>query len=112
MTEDKQYELQCDIQNVAPVHLLTVKWYKGSELVNTTNFTDFTDIPTKFPVNMSTTLQITPNTNDDSIQYQCEAELNLQPEVHQSRPVVISDPLNITISSECTIDCFYLLQIL
>ncbi|XP_047006410.1 hemicentin-2 isoform X1 [Ictalurus punctatus] len=94
MTEGKLYELQCDIQNVAPVHLLTVNWYKGPDLVNITNFTD---ISTKIPVNQSTRLKIFPSRDDEGVQYSCEAKLNLGP-----KPSNISDPLIITkVAADC-----------
>ena len=56
MIEGGQYELQCDIQNVAPVQFLTVSWYKGDTLVANKTFTD----PIKTPVNRSSILQIFP----------------------------------------------------
>ncbi|MCJ8746095.1 hypothetical protein PDJAM_G00137840 [Pangasius djambal] len=97
MTEGRQYDLQCDIQNVAPVHLLTVNWYKGHDLVNNISFTNFS---TKIPMNQSSTLQIFPSTKDDGVQYRCEAKLNLRPEEPLPPPIVTSDPLNITMSTQ------------
>ncbi|RXN39522.1 vascular cell adhesion 1-like protein [Labeo rohita] len=73
MMEGEQYELQCDVQDVAPVQNLTVKWYKGQTLLSQTTFTD-TSIK---PVNETTTLLITADRADDGAQYRCEAELNL-----------------------------------
>ncbi|KAI4875024.1 hypothetical protein NFI96_013611 [Prochilodus magdalenae] len=93
MIEGRQYELLCDIQNVAPVEFLTVKWFKGDTLVSNTTFSD----STKTPVNRSTTLQITPNRNDDGAQYRCVAELDLGPDGPQPHPTVSSDPLQITV---------------
>ncbi|XP_026785439.3 hemicentin-1 isoform X3 [Pangasianodon hypophthalmus] len=93
MIEGSQYELQCDVQNVAPVHLLTVNWYKGQHLVKRENFSDMNE----FPVNETLTLQISPHRGDDGTQYRCEAELQLGPEGPQPPPLVKSDPLNITV---------------
>ncbi|MCI4391855.1 hypothetical protein PGIGA_G00139350 [Pangasianodon gigas] len=93
MIEGRQYELQCAVQNVAPVHLLTVNWYKGQHLVKGENFSDMN----KFPVNKTLTLQISPHRGDDGAQYRCEAELQLGPEGPQPPPLVKSDPLNITV---------------
>uniref|UniRef100_A0A8C1RGG4 Ig-like domain-containing protein n=1 Tax=Cyprinus carpio TaxID=7962 RepID=A0A8C1RGG4_CYPCA len=73
MIEGQQYELQCDIYNVAPVQELTVKWYKGQTLLNQTTFTE----DNKSPVNETATLQIRPDRTDDGAQYRCEAELDL-----------------------------------
>ncbi|KAF4073719.1 hypothetical protein AMELA_G00246540 [Ameiurus melas] len=93
MIEGREYELQCDVQNVAPVHLLTVNWYKGQHLVKRESFSD----KTPFPANKTTTLQISPRRDDDGVQYRCEAEQNLGPEGPQPPPKVTSDPLNITV---------------
>ncbi|XP_035381692.1 intercellular adhesion molecule 5 isoform X1 [Electrophorus electricus] len=93
VTEGTQYELQCDVQNVAPVHRLTVKWYKGQTLLTDTFFND----PTKTPVNQSATLQISPSRADDAADYWCEAELRLGPAAPQPPPTMKSDPLHITV---------------
>ncbi|KAL6460502.1 hypothetical protein MHYP_G00304680 [Metynnis hypsauchen] len=93
MTEDGQYELQCDIQNVAPVELLTVSWFKGNTLVDKENFAG----SIKTPVNRSCTLQISPSRADDGAQYRCEAELDLGADGPQPPPKVTSEPLNITV---------------
>ncbi|XP_051745757.1 intercellular adhesion molecule 5 isoform X7 [Ctenopharyngodon idella] len=93
MMEGNQYELQCDVLNVAPVQYLTVKWYKGQTLVDQTNFTD----TTKTPVNKTVTLMIRPDRADDGVQYRCEAELELGAEGPQPPPKVTSDPLSITV---------------
>ncbi|XP_051569572.1 hemicentin-1-like [Myxocyprinus asiaticus] len=91
--EGNQYELQCDIQDVAPVSNLSVKWYKGQTLVNLIKFDDTTETP----VNVTATLFITPNRTDDGVQYRCEAELELGPEGPQPPPRVASESLNITV---------------
>ncbi|XP_062842366.1 intercellular adhesion molecule 5 [Trichomycterus rosablanca] len=93
MKEGQQYELQCDVQNVAPIHLLTVNWYKGETLLANNSFTD----PNKKPVSESVTLQISPNRADDGAQYRCEAKLQLGPDGPHPAPTVQSDPLTITV---------------
>ncbi|XP_016318544.1 hemicentin-1 isoform X1 [Sinocyclocheilus anshuiensis] len=93
MIEGKQYELQCDVHDVAPVQNLTVKWYKGQTLLNQTTFTE----NSKTPLNIVTTLLIRPDRADDGAQYRCEAELELGAEGPQPPPKEISDPLNITV---------------
>ncbi|KAL0197145.1 hypothetical protein M9458_005685, partial [Cirrhinus mrigala] len=90
MKEGKQYELQCDVKDVAPVQYLTVKWYKGQTLLNQTTFTD-TLITS---VNKTTKLLIRPDRADDGAQYRCEAELKLGAEGPQPPPTVTSKPLN------------------
>lgn len=87
MTEGRNYALQCDIKNVAPVQLLVVKWYKGQDLVKEERFME-----TKNPDNITTTLKISPNRNHSKIQYRCEAELG-----SESYLKVKSDFLNITV---------------
>ncbi|KAG9274589.1 intercellular adhesion molecule 1-like [Astyanax mexicanus] len=91
--EGRQYELKCDIQNVAPVGNVIVKWYKGDTLVGSTTFTE----SSKTPENLLATLQISPSRDDNGAQYRCEAELDLGPEGPQPPPAVMSDPLNITV---------------
>ncbi|XP_053084658.1 uncharacterized protein LOC128317287 [Pangasianodon hypophthalmus] len=100
MIEGSQYELQCDVQNVAPVHLLTVNWYKGQHLVKSVESDHHSSIT---PVNYSNTLWISTSKDDDGVQYRCEAELKLGPEGPQPPPVVTSDPLNITVHCDCPI---------
>lgn len=109
MTEGGEYELKCDIQNIAPLHLLTVNWYRGPDLVNTT---DFTDLSTKVPVNQSTTLRFSPSRDDDGVQLRCEAKMNLGPEGPQPPLTVRSDHLNISSEFYKTVSIFYLFQIL
>ncbi|XP_051743718.1 intercellular adhesion molecule 5-like [Ctenopharyngodon idella] len=116
MMEGNQYELQCDVLNVAPVQYLTVNWYKGQTLVDQTNFTD----TTKTPVNETNTLLIRPNRADDGVQYRCEAELELGEEGPRPPPKITSDPLSVevyykpqhssstetvSISNEVTLNC-------
>ncbi|KAI5613816.1 vascular cell adhesion protein 1, partial [Silurus asotus] len=93
MIEGRHYELQCDVQNVAPVRLLNVNWYKGQQLVHSNSFTD----ETKTPVNKKMTLQVSTQRVDDGVQYRCEAELKLAPEGPHPPPRVQSAPLTITV---------------
>ncbi|XP_037396827.1 intercellular adhesion molecule 5 isoform X2 [Pygocentrus nattereri] len=102
MIEGGQYELQCDIQNVAPAEFLTVSWFKGDTLVNKETFANLI----KTPVNRSATLQISPSRADDGGQYRCEAELDLGPEGPQPPPTVTSDPLNIAVHCKSSTNCF------
>ncbi|XP_073686324.1 vascular cell adhesion protein 1-like [Garra rufa] len=90
MMEGNQYELQCDVHDVAPVQYLTVKWYKGQTLLDQTTFTD----TIKTPVNEMATLLIRPERADDGAQYTCEAELDLGAEGSQPPPTVTSQPLS------------------
>ncbi|MFT7819460.1 hemicentin-2-like [Arapaima gigas] len=93
LKEGSEYQLLCDVQNVAPVQNLRVKWYKGDDVVNITTYSE----DAKTPVNVSSTLLITPNRTDDGAQYKCEAELDLGPEGPQPPPAVQSEPLRVTV---------------
>uniref|UniRef100_A0A8C1KEI0 Ig-like domain-containing protein n=1 Tax=Cyprinus carpio TaxID=7962 RepID=A0A8C1KEI0_CYPCA len=93
MMEGQQYELQCDVHNVAPVQNLTVKWYKGQTLLNQTNFTD----TIKTPENETVTLLIRPDRADDGAEYWCEAELDLGAEGPQPHPTNSSNLLNVEV---------------
>ncbi|XDV12572.1 hypothetical protein PO909_001206 [Leuciscus waleckii] len=96
MMEGNQYELQCDVLNVAPVQYLTVNWYKGQTLVNQTIFTD----TIKTPVNKTSKLLIRPDRADDGAQYWCEAKLELGEEGPRPPPTNTSEHLNITVYYE------------
>ncbi|XP_059414659.1 cell adhesion molecule 1-like [Carassius carassius] len=96
MIEGQQYELQCDVHDVAPVQYLTVKWYKGQTLLNQTTFTE----DSRTPVNVNTTLLIRPVRADDGAQYRCDAELDLGAEGPQPPPKETSDSLYITVYSK------------
>ncbi len=93
MTEGEQYELQCDVHDVAPVQYLTVKWYKGQTLLNQTTFNN----TIKTPVDETVTLLIRPDRADDGAQYRCEAELDLGAEGPQPHPTNSSKPLSIAV---------------
>ncbi|XP_056310049.1 intercellular adhesion molecule 1 isoform X1 [Danio aesculapii] len=93
MMEGNQYELQCDIHNVAPAQNLTVNWYKGETLVNQTSFTD----TIKRPVSKTSKLLIHPDRTDDGAQYRCETELKLGEAGPQPPPKNTSKPLIIEV---------------
>ncbi|KAM9473887.1 vascular cell adhesion protein 1-like isoform 2-T2 [Salvelinus alpinus] len=91
MVEGTEYQLQCDIQNIAPLQNLVVKWYKGNEPLDNVTYSNVS----KTPVDVSDTLMISPNRDDDGAQYRCRAELDLGPEGPQH--TVTSEPLSITV---------------
>nr|XP_029477393.1 intercellular adhesion molecule 1-like isoform X5 [Oncorhynchus nerka] len=92
MMEGKEYQLQCDIQNIAPLQNLVVRWYKGNETIETQTFND----STKELVNMSSTITITHRRDEGEVEYRCEAELDLGPE--GPKPSALSSkPLNVTV---------------
>nr|XP_055045426.1 intercellular adhesion molecule 1-like isoform X1 [Misgurnus anguillicaudatus] len=93
MIEGSQYELQCDIVNVAPVKRLIVKWFNGETEVKTETFND----TIKTPVNETSKLEITADRDDDGAQYRCEADLELGPYGPQPPPEVTSEPFQIIV---------------
>ncbi|XDV12637.1 hypothetical protein PO909_001247 [Leuciscus waleckii] len=93
MMERNQYELQCDVLNVAPVQDLTVNWYKGQTLVDQTIFTD----TIKTPVSKTSKLLIRPDRADDGAQYWCEAKLELGEEGPRPPPTAPSKTLNVEV---------------
>ncbi|XP_055045417.2 intercellular adhesion molecule 1-like [Misgurnus anguillicaudatus] len=92
-TEGSQYELQCDIVNVAPAKNLTVKWFKGETEVYTKTFTD----TIKTPVSETSTIGFIVDRDHDGAQYRCEAELELGAGGPQPPPKVTSKPFQITV---------------
>ncbi|XP_024246085.1 cell adhesion molecule 4 isoform X2 [Oncorhynchus tshawytscha] len=93
MVEGTQYQLQCDIQNITPRQNLVVKWYKGNKLLDIVTYSNVS----KRPEDVSATLMISPNRNDDGAQYRCISELDLGPEGPQPHPTVTSEPLKINV---------------
>ncbi|XP_028842518.1 hemicentin-1-like isoform X2 [Denticeps clupeoides] len=94
MVEDGRYHLFCDIESVAPAEDLVVKWYKGDTVVKEETFEKILE---KSPVNVTSTLVIRPDRDDDGRRYRCEAELHLGEEGPQPPPRVESHPLGITV---------------
>ncbi|XP_067426373.1 intercellular adhesion molecule 5 [Thunnus thynnus] len=88
MVEGIERQLTCDIINVAPVRNLTVKWYRGNEIVETQTFND----STVTPMNVSSTLRIIPGRADDGAHFRCEAELHLGPKGPELIPITSSTP--------------------
>uniref|UniRef100_A0A8C7ISZ2 Si:ch211-66e2.5 n=1 Tax=Oncorhynchus kisutch TaxID=8019 RepID=A0A8C7ISZ2_ONCKI len=93
MLEGKEYQLLCDVQNIAPVQYLTLRWYRGQTEVYNHSFSDLTPAS---PVQVSSILLITPTKADNGAQYKCVAQLDLGPEGPQPPPSVTSEPLNVS----------------
>ncbi|KAB5530582.1 hypothetical protein PHYPO_G00131000 [Pangasianodon hypophthalmus] len=99
--EGDQTELKCEIENVGPGHKLSVRWNRADPNQNNA-FTQFSE--TTFPdlvnemknVSMTVNLTVTPRREDDGVQYQCAAVLNLD----QDPLVFPSQPLTVTVHSE------------
>ncbi|XP_034075869.1 hemicentin-1-like [Gymnodraco acuticeps] len=94
MVEGKEYQLLCEVQNIAPVQYLTLRWYKGQTEVYNHSFTELTS---SSPVQVSSILMVTPTKAENGAQYRCVAELELGPEGPQPPPTVTSEPLNASV---------------
>ncbi|KAG7505416.1 hemicentin-2-like isoform X2 [Solea senegalensis] len=94
MIEGREYQLLCEVQNVAPVQYLTLRWYRGQTEVYNHSFSDLTS---SSPVQVSSVLLVTPTKAEDGAQYRCVAELELGPEGPQPSPAVTSEPLNASV---------------
>uniref|UniRef100_A0A8C6UB60 Si:ch211-66e2.5 n=1 Tax=Neogobius melanostomus TaxID=47308 RepID=A0A8C6UB60_9GOBI len=97
MVEKRKYQLLCEVQNIAPVQYLTLKWYRGDAMVHNHSFSDLTS---SSPVQVSSILEITPTRAENGASYSCVAELELGPEGPQPLPSVASDSLNVSVHCE------------
>nr|XP_040047446.1 hemicentin-1-like [Gasterosteus aculeatus aculeatus] len=84
--EGTQYQLQCDVLNVAPVQHLTVSWYRDGETIRTDNFTHLN--ATKGLASESSTLTATFSRAENGAQFHCGAHLDFGE--HGSKPAVNS----------------------
>lgn len=90
MVEGREHQLLCEVQNVAPVQYLSLRWYRGqSEVYNHT----FTDLTSSSPVQVSSALAIMPTRAENGAEYRCVAVLELGPEGPQPPPALSSEPL-------------------
>lgn len=94
MVEGKEYQLLCEVQNIAPVQFLTLRWYRGQTEVYKHSFSDLTS---SSPVQVSSTLVVTPTKAENDAEYKCVAELELGPEGPQPPPAVASEPLTASV---------------
>uniref|UniRef100_A0A8D2ZT14 Si:ch211-66e2.5 n=1 Tax=Scophthalmus maximus TaxID=52904 RepID=A0A8D2ZT14_SCOMX len=109
MVEGKEYQLLCEVQNIAPVQYLTLRWYREKTEVYNHSFSDLTS---SSPVQVSSILLVTPTKAENGAQYRCVAELELGPEGPQPPPTVASEPLNasvyfvdLTVGAEISLNC-------
>ncbi|KAJ8280737.1 hypothetical protein GJAV_G00058400 [Gymnothorax javanicus] len=93
LREWSEYELMCTIRNVAPIGLLTLRWYKDDMEVQNVTFND----TRKTPVIKLSTLPITPQPSDDGVAFHCEAVLELGAHGPQPPVSVRSKPYNIIV---------------
>ncbi|KAL3053564.1 hypothetical protein OYC64_005986 [Pagothenia borchgrevinki] len=74
MMEGTENQLKCDIINVTPVQKLTVRWYRGTDILHT----DVLDENRMIPVNMSSIFNFTAERDYNGAEFKCEAELQLE----------------------------------
>lgn len=107
LVEGREYQLLCEVQNIAPVQYLTLRWYRGqTEVYNTT----FSELSPATPVHVSSTLLITPGKAEDGTPYSCEAALELGLEGPQPSPRVKSEPLSINVHCKFIQTELYIVQ--
>lgn len=82
------YTFLCNVKNVAPIQNLTVRWFRGEELLS--EMTKDQEIHEE-PLNMTYTLEKYFSKEDDGKKYRCEAGLGFLSE----RPIQ-SQPVHIT----------------
>lgn len=93
MLEGKNYELECDLRDVAPVQNLRVTWFTGNRSLHTQTF----DESSVTPVNVTSILNITAEKTLNGERLGCRAELDLgslEPEF-QPLPKSLDTPLNV-----------------
>ncbi|XP_056869926.1 cell adhesion molecule 3-like [Takifugu flavidus] len=75
LVQGRQFQMRCDVFNVAPVNKLSVRWYKGSERVKTETFPG----TTLKPVSESSVLTLSAHRDDHEQSIWCEAALTFGP---------------------------------
>lgn len=91
MKESTAYNFTCDVPNVAPVRMLTVRLYRGDTIIHNRTFNN----PTKEAVNQSVAIGFVPSRKDGNVTFRCEAVLDLGPVGPMLR--VLSEPYEVTV---------------
>ncbi|CAI5661164.1 unnamed protein product [Oreochromis niloticus] len=97
--EGKEFQLRCEIVNVAPEQNLTVLWYKNQDKLGKTHCQLENNKTCKFsdvrpPVNVSATINVSLQRNNSGAEFRCEALLDTGSNTHQN---TTSSTLNITV---------------
>ncbi|XP_039467295.1 hemicentin-1 isoform X1 [Oreochromis aureus] len=97
--EGKEFQLRCEIVNVAPEQNLTVLWYKNQDKLGKTHCQLENNKTCKFsdvrpPVNVSATINVSLQRNNSGAEFRCEALLDTGSNTHQN---TTSSALNITV---------------
>ncbi|XP_063043259.1 intercellular adhesion molecule 5 isoform X2 [Engraulis encrasicolus] len=90
--------LTCYIENIAPIHHLTIRWFKGdSQLLEDPNLRRNVE----GLQNITSVLRVKPDIYDNMAEYRCEADLNLGP---AGSPKLTSVPFKITVYTGCPVE--------
>ena len=106
MIEGTEYQLQCEIINVAPLQNLTVKWYLQDNPIPVPVHV-FNAADDALPKDEIHTIKIIPTRTDHRAKYRCEAQLDLGPDGPQPPPNKTSPQLTISVLRRFSI---YLMQ--
>lgn len=91
MKESTAYNFTCDVPNVAPVRMLTVRLYRGDTIIHTRTFSH----SAKEAVNQSAAIGFVPSRKDSGVTFRCEAVLDLGPV--GPKLTVLSEPYEVTV---------------
>lgn len=91
MKASAAYNFTCDVPNVAPVRMLTVRLYRGDTIIHNRTF----DQSTKEAVNQSAAIGFVPSREDSGVTFRCEAVLDLGPV--GPKLSVLSEPYELTV---------------
>ncbi|CAJ1075304.1 uncharacterized protein LOC109989268 [Xyrichtys novacula] len=104
VVEGREFELQCDITNVAPARNLAVQWLIGNETIGPfkEDNTNCNISATGSLLNVTSTISITLNRTHNGTDLRCEALLDLWPP--QPPLTTMSSSFNITVNYKPVID--------
>ncbi|KAL6102636.1 uncharacterized protein ACO6RY_02203 [Pungitius sinensis] len=108
--EGRNFQLWCDVTNVAPAGSVSVRWYRGNKTFEPSsrgplrvtdcqddNYSSCDPSAVAHPLKVSSSISFTLNRTDSGAEFRCEAQLDLGPEGPQPAPSTMSGPLNITV---------------
>ncbi|XP_060945161.1 vascular cell adhesion protein 1-like [Limanda limanda] len=93
LVESRNYTLQCEVQQVAPINNVLVTFFRGQTQLGQRQLLN----EQKEPVTKFFSLDISTTKEDDGAQYWCQAELELGPDGPQPPPMVASKKVIATV---------------